>query len=243
MQQYSPQEIGKNYNKKFLYTLIVIFLLVAIPVAAFFSVLWFIKNTISQDQADTYMITAAIVLVVVYVPIASWIFFALPKKILSFRPFSGVAVKTRQDMMSIIEKLFTGTTKNQHNIFDVNTEVNTMRITWSKEVFANQLLAVSNTSVKHLFILTFDDSAKRIKIVQRDVDSGFSLSASGASARMGFAQGIFMEYQKQFIPSVSVSEKGLSFDVNRISYNSNEIVKPILYAAATNGWAACFGIM
>lgn len=239
------QNVGSDFHRKFWRCFFAEAALVLVPLASFFGLVGVLAllHTAEDLQAIIIIGTAAF-LVILYLPVALWLFFYFPKKILYFRPFPDAATRSTQAMIDSLSTMFEVAEKDGKNIFDVHVDGNRVRITWSAAVYANQLLSVSGQTIKHLFILTFREPSKTMKLVQRDVRINWGLTGLSVFAGLQFSQGVFMEYEREFVPSLIFSADGaVRFDVQRIRYNSNEIVKTVLYVAAKNGWAVQFAMV
>jgi hypothetical protein len=238
------RELGKNFSRKFWLCFLFECLLVIVPIAAFFGlagVLYLLG--VSEELSSAIIVGSALVLVVVYLTIGLWIFITLPRWLMRFRPFPGAKNASTQEVVGALKETFVSAEKGGKKVFDVETTGNKARITWSVDVLANQLLSVSGIEIKHIFLLTFREKKRTVKLVQRDVSTNWIFSWRGLLGGFHFSQGVFSELDWKFIPSVVFSEHGIRFDVKTIRYNSNEIVKTIMYIAASNGWTVEFGML
>lgn len=182
-------------------------------------------------------------LLLVYMPCALWLFFWIPKRILFFPPPRGYPIQSAVSLKQAMTQAFTRATQKNGPLFDVQSAEDTVRITWHMHVFQNHLLGTVQQHMKQLFILTFNDRSKTLTIVYRNIAVSASSSLLGFGARIRFSQGIYAEMNEQFVPSICVaSDDSVCFDTTRVRYDSNEIVKTILFIAARNGWAVRFAI-
>lgn len=238
-------EIGCDYPRKFLKGFVFCVSLVIIPLVLLFGsigVMNFFK--VSDVTSQKIGIGIIIFLIFPYLPWAFWAFFHYTKKFLTFKPFENTVPSDMGVLMNTIKNFFEAPKKNNKNIFSVSEKGNKLWITWSTDVLVHQLLAVERISIKRIFILTFNKKTKTIKVVQRDIDISWSLGFSSFMAHLNFFQGVSMEYEREFIPSLKVAANGsVILDAQSIRYNSNEIIKPLLYLAAKNGWIVQFAII
>jgi hypothetical protein len=239
------KEIGKDYTRKFWKCLFAEAALIIVPLVVFFGIGGITLYLQTPDDIEAVVIVGmAVCLIFLYLPLAVWLFFVIPRRILFFRPFPEAERMGRQEIVDSLSALFSSAEKDGKKIFDLQITDNKMHLPWSADVFAFQLLSVSGIQLKHIFILTFNDDSRTIKVVQRGCRTDWALSLEAARINLQFSQGIFMEYDRAFYPSlVFLPDHTIRFEAEKIRYNSNEIVKSLMYVAAIHGWNVEFGMV
>jgi len=122
-------------------------------------------------------------------------------------------------------------------LFDVKEDGNKMLVSWSGDISQFQLVQGGKINEEREFQLTFMPGTKTIGLTQVSKSSSQSVGIWGFFSSFGYSRGLTLEVFAKIIPSFGVNENGrVVIDMKKLSYNSNDILSPILHIAKESGW-------
>jgi hypothetical protein len=181
----------------------------------------------------------------IYVAFAGFMFFYLGDKILRIPPENKASSMSKEELITKIESSFSqNDEKNGNPLFYISRIGDRVVVTWSQKINYNQIASLGAESKKRVFILTFNDSKKTVSLIQRDVDWQWNGSPQGFFMFLSFFQGFSLEWSAEYKPSFDLKPDGtIAFDIKKIQYSSDDILKPLERIISKNGWTLNFPII
>jgi hypothetical protein len=183
----------------------------------------------------------SLIILASYIFFVGFLFFYLSPKIFSFPPEKNIA----SDITILKKDLTDYFTDNEEKrkVFEVTPIGNELYITWSKDLKYNQIVNIGSKSIKSVFILKFEQGNSSIKVVNRQVDIDWSASTKSFNWSFNFQQGIYLDYETTYKPSIEIIDGKPQMSIKNLKYNSMELISPIQKIASQSGWTLHFGIV
>lgn len=233
--------------KMFLSILILFIVAFLVPFSVISIDAFFKLSPLFSDQyVDEVVLGSSVILAAglffSYMFFCAFLFFYLPTVVLKFPPpKTPVVIGQKGDIAQQIRDYFDDANRSG-KIFDISEKDGKIILTWSAELVHNQIIDVGSYSKKTVFIFGFDEKKRNVLITQSEKDMNWSFGVKGFNLSLSFFKGISMEYEKVWKPSFEVADGKIKFRLNKLKYNSMEILGPVKYILFNNGWSFSFGI-
>jgi hypothetical protein len=173
----------------------------------------------------------------------AYMFFRLQDVFIVFRPQAVSSPLSKDELVVRLEKAFGGTAEGK-KLFAVARDGDRLAITWSASIDFVQLASAGGKGMKRVVVLTFDEKRRDVFFLMKDKDWGWDLSGKGVGLSLRYATGIFAEIETEYRPSIAIAEgTGLTVDLKKLSYNSNDLWMPIQTAVLAAGWTLRGGMV
>jgi ABC-type multidrug transport system fused ATPase/permease subunit len=194
-----------------------------------------------EDSPSTSDIILGLGIIISYCFFSSFLFFYLPPIVLSFPPQIKIK-KSLSDIQREITEYFEAANK-ENKIFDLNKKGKNLSVKWSADLKYNQVFDVGRYSKKATYILRFDEKTYSAVLIQREMDISINLNPRNFNCSMYFYQGIVFDYEIRRNPSFGITNGRLQPRVEKMNYNTMEILEPISWILSNGGWTLRMGIL
>jgi hypothetical protein len=178
-----------------------------------------------------------------YGTFVAFMFFWLQDRFMMFRPEAGVIPSSRAEVVDKLERAFNKPVEGAR-LFDFMAQGDRAVITWSSSLNYFQLTNVGGRGMKRVIALTFDEGKREAFFIMKDKDWRWNVSKNFFDLSLNYSTGLFAEYETEVYPSIVFSESGgLTVDLKKITYSSNELWNPIQNALLSSGWTIRGGMM
>lgn len=175
--------------------------------------------------------------------IITLLYFRLQDLIFVFRPERSVSPVPQDELIGRLQKAF-DTPVAGKPLFDFACRKNRVVVTWSASIDYLQLGTAGGRGKKRVVVLTFRERQHDVFFLMKEKDWGWDLSKNAFSVSLSYAAGIFAEIETEYRPSIAVSkEGGLTVDIKKLHYNSNDLWLPIQDAVLAAGWTLRGGMV
>jgi hypothetical protein len=170
-------------------------------------------------------------------------YFRLQDVIMVFKPAVGVRAVSKSELLNRLEESFNTPVQGQR-LFDFKADKDRVVITWAASINYFQGTSAGGRGMKRVIVLTLDENKHDAFFIMKDKDWGWDVSTNFFDFSLNYSAGIFVEYRTEVHPSIVFSEKGgLDVDMKKLTYNSNDLWKPIETAMLSSGWTLRGGMV
>jgi hypothetical protein len=187
------------------------------------------------------------VLIVTSLFAAYWviIFFWIPKAVIVLHPNPQVTPMSEQVLVERLQTAFSQKGAENETMFSIVQDRHKVLITWSNTLQAFQITSAHGIKKKVSFVLSLDEAKHTAFLVMKEMDATWDASTARLfDFSFSYNVGLFAEISTTWAPSLQVDDAGnISFNVEKLSYNSDEIFQPIQKILADSGWTLRSGFI
>ncbi len=180
---------------------------------------------------------ACAIVFALYGAFVTFMFFVLQDIFIAFWPEPGTRPLAKQELVTQIEDAFSRPVEGE-KLFDVARNGDSLIVTWSASLRFFQGTSAGGRGMKRVVVLSFDENSHRAFFIMKNRDYGWSAALGSTEFSLRLSTGISAEKRTEAAPSIEYSsEKGLRVDLKTITYDSDDLLQPILKAVLGAGWS------
>lgn len=200
----------------------------------------FSRNRLDAFLGANPLISSGVVALLVL--LVSFMFFKFQDIFIVFPPPPGTPPLEKQELLSRLSAAFDRPVDGTR-LFDVKVTDSRAIITWSSTISYFQGMSGGRTGKKRVVVLTLDEQRKVAYFIMKDKDWNWKLSSNYAEFSLNYATGLSAEFVTEAYPSIELGPRGLTVDIKRLTYSSNELFLPIQSAVLSSGWTLRGGMI
>lgn len=207
--------------------------------------LFFLATLVWRPQIDTYFSTHPVgvsLVIALYLLFVSLMFFKLQDIFMVFAPPAGITPLAGQELLSRLERAFSKPVEGKQ-LFDFHKSEQKAVITWSSSIGYFQGTSGGRSGMKRVVVLNLNERHHDVFFIMKDKDWQWNISRNFASYSLNYCTGISAEFSTEVHPSIVFGEHGLSIDMKKLTYSSDDLWRPIQEAVLSSGWRLRGGVL